>query len=63
MKTNNQCVNTLEDNFRKRGARDKLILDSAHSNATNRVKDMLRALFFDDWQSEPHYQHQKFAEI
>ena len=28
----------------------------------NRVKDTLRSLFIDDWQSDPYYQHQNFAE-
>ena len=61
MKTEKQFGNTLENNIRKRGSMDKLISDSAQSEISNRVKDMLRALFIDDWKSEPHYQHQKFA--
>ena len=58
MKTDKQFVNTLEDNIRKRGAMDKLISDSAQSEISNRLKDILRALFIDDWKSEPYYQHQ-----
>ena len=55
MKTDKQFVNTLEDNIRKRGAMDKLVSDSAQSEISNGVKEILRALFIDDWQSEPHY--------
>ena len=62
MKTDKQFVNTLEDNIRKRVSMDYLISYSSQSEISNRVKDMLRALFIDDWQSEPCYQHQNFAE-
>ena len=41
---------------------DKLISDQAQSEVSNRVKDILRALFINDWQSEPHKQQQNFAE-
>ena len=58
MKIDKQFVNTLEENIRKRGAMDKLISDSAQSEMSNRVKDILRALFIDDWQSKVYYQHQ-----
>ena len=62
MKTDKQFVNTLEDNIIKRGAMDKLTSDSAQPEIHNRVKDILLALFIDDWKSEPHYHHQNFAE-
>ena len=62
MTSDKQFVNTLEDNIRKQGAMDKLISDSAQVEVGKRVKDILRALVIDDWQSEPHYQHQNFAE-
>ena len=55
-------VNTLEDVIRKQGAMDKLISDNADAEVSARVKDILRALCIDDWQSEPHYQWQNFAE-
>ena len=48
MKTDKQFFNTLEDNIRKRGAMDKLISDSAQSDISNIVKDILRALFIDN---------------
>ena len=39
-----------------------IISDSAQVEMSNRVKDILRALFIDDWQSEPKNQQQNFAE-
>ena len=62
MKTEKQFVNTLEDNIRRRGAMSKLISDRAQSEISNKAKDLLRALFIDEWQSEPHHQHQNYAE-
>ena len=62
MKTDKQFVNTLEDNIRKRGAMSKLISDRAQVEISKRVQYILRALFIDDWQSEPHRQHQNPAE-
>ena len=41
---------------------DKLILDSSHSDMSNRVKDALHELFIDDFQYEIHYQHQNLDE-
>ena len=41
---------------------DKLLTDSARVEISRRVHDILRALIIDDWQSEPNYQHQNFAE-
>jgi hypothetical protein len=57
-----QFINTLEDVIHKRGAMDKLISDSAQVEISKRVKDVLRAMIIDDWQSEANYQHQNFAE-
>jgi hypothetical protein len=57
-----QFINTLEDVICKRGAMDKLISNSAQVKISNQVKDVLRAMIIDDWQSEPNYQHQNFAE-
>ena len=62
MKTDKQFVNTLEDNIRKRGAMDKLISDCAQVEESKQTHDILRAYAIDDWQSEPGYQHQNFAE-
>ena len=62
MSNTNQFVNTFEDNIRTRGAMDMLTSDSHDVEVSARVKDVLRALCIKDWQSEPHYQHQNFAE-
>ena len=62
VKTEKQFVNTLEDNIRKRGAMDKLISDRAQVEISNRVLSILRGYMIDLWQSEPHYQHENFAE-
>ena len=62
MKSDKEFVNTLEDVIRHRGAMDKLISDGARTEMNKRVLEILRALFIDDWQSEPKYQHQNFAE-
>ena len=62
MSSPSEFVSTLEDDIRKRGAMDKLISDNANEEISKRVLDILRALVIEDWQSEPHYQHQNFAE-
>ena len=62
MKTEKQFVSTLQDNIRKRGAMDKLISDRAQVEIGKKTLDILRAYAIDDWQSEPHHQHQNFAE-
>ena len=55
-------INTLEDIIRRRGAMDSLISDSVKVKISGRVQDILRGYAIKDWQSEPHYQHQNFAE-
>jgi hypothetical protein len=62
MKTEKQFVNTLQDIIRQRGAPTKLISDSAQVEISGKVKDILRYLFIEDWQSEPHHQNQNPAE-
>ena len=62
MKTDKQFVNTLEDNIWRRGAMDKLLSDRAQVEISNKVKDLLRNLVIDDWQSEPYHEHQNPAE-
>jgi hypothetical protein len=62
IKNENQFVNTLLDTIRKRGAMNRLCSDSARVEISERVLDVLRAYHIDDWQSEPYYQHQNFAE-
>ena len=43
MKSGKQFVNTLEDNIRRWGAMDKLLSDSAKTEISNKVMDILRA--------------------
>ena len=62
MKTDAQFVNAFEDNIRQRGAMDKLISDRAKAETSKKIKDIMRNYHIDDWQSEPHHQHQNFAE-
>ena len=62
IRTDSQFVNHLLDVIRTRGAIDQLISDRAQVEVSERVLDILRHLCIDDWQSEPHNQHQNFAE-
>ena len=62
MRSGKQFVNTLEDNICRRGAMDKLIIDSAKNEISHNVKDILRAYNINDWQSEPYHQNQNPVE-
>ena len=62
MKCGKQFVNTLEDNIRRRGAMDKLLSDSAKTEISNKVMDILRAYHISNWHSEPYHQNQNAAE-
>ena len=62
MKSGTQFVNTLEDNNRRRGAMDKLLSDSAKTEISNKVMDILRAYHISNWHSEPYHQNQNPAE-
>jgi len=62
MVSTNEFANTLLNCIGDRGAMDKLISDQANCETSSRVKDMLRALVIGHWKSEPHCQHQNFAE-
>ena len=61
-KSNAEFARTLEDEIRKRGAMDKLVTDRAQAEISKKVKDILRVLFIQDWQSEAYYHHQLFVE-
>jgi len=41
----------------------KLVSDRAQLEVSKKVKDILRHLCIDDWQSEAQFQHHKFAEL
>ena len=62
IKSTKQFINTLSDNIRKWGAMDTLISDGGKYEISQRVTDLLRSLFIQDYQSEPYNQHQNKAE-
>ena len=62
LQSDKQFVNVLQENIRRRGAMTKLISDRAQVEISQKVQDILRHLIIGDWQSEPHQQHQNFAE-
>ena len=62
MKSVRQFVITLEDNIRKQGAMDKLLGDSAKTEISNKVMDILRAYHISNWHSEHYLQNQNPAE-
>ena len=62
IKSTKHFINTLSDNIRKRGAMDTLISDGGKYEISQRVTDLLRSLFIQDYQSEPYHQHQNKAE-
>ena len=57
-----QFVNTIEDNIRRRGAMDKLLSDSAKTEISNKVMDILRAYHISNWHSELYHWNQNPAE-
>ena len=61
MKSGKQFVNTLQDNIRRRGAMDKLLSDSAKTEISNKIMDILRAYHISYWHSEPYHQNQNPA--
>ena len=62
MKCGKQFVNTLEDKTGRRRAMDKLLSDSARTEISNNVMDILRAYHISNWDSEPYHQNQNPAE-
>ena len=61
MKSGKQFVNTLEDNIRRRRAMDKLLSDSAKTEISKKVMDILRAHHISNLHSEPYHQNQNPA--
>ena len=49
VKMEKQFVNTLQDNIKDQGAMDKLITDSAQSETSTKVKNVLQHLIISDW--------------
>jgi hypothetical protein len=62
MNSESQMPNTLEDLIRKHGAPNCLFSDNAKVQIGKRVHDILRLYSIKDFQCEPEYQHQNFAE-
>ena len=61
MKSGKQFINTLEDDIRRRGAMDELS-DSAKTEISKKVMDILRVYHISNWHSEPYHQNQNPAE-
>ena len=55
-------ADVYEDNIRRRGALDKLLSDSAKTEISKKVMDILRAYHISNWHSEPYHQNQNPAE-
>ena len=55
-------VRSLWDVIKKWGAPTVLVSDSAKNEISHKVKDVLRYLMIDYWQSEPKHQGQNFCE-
>ena len=62
MKSDSEFVRMLQDVIRKWGVMYMLTSDRAQVEISKKVVDILCHLVIKDWQSEPHYQHQNFAE-
>ena len=62
MKNGKQFINPREDNIRRRAAMDKLLSDSAKTEISNKVMDILWAYHIPNWHSEPNHQNQDPAE-
>jgi len=56
--TDKEFASTLLDNIKLRGAMDVLITDSAKSETSHLVQEILRMYIIEAKQWEPHYQHQ-----
>ena len=56
-----QFSQTLEENKCRWGTMDPLISDRALSQISKKVQDLIRAYRIEDWQSEPHHQHQNYG--
>jgi hypothetical protein len=62
IKTDNQFVNTLEENIIDRGAPHNLISDGSQVIIIDKIGDILRNLCIKIWQSEPYQQQKNPAE-
>ena len=62
MTSDSQFVNVLMDVVRRLVAMATHVSNRSQVKISNKVKDILCHLCIDDWQSEPHFQHQNPAE-
>ncbi len=62
MRLESDMSKTLEDLIRTQGAPNSLFSDNAKAQCGKRVLDILRLYGIKDFQSEPHHQHQNYAE-
>lgn len=62
LKSQKHFPKILMDVILLHGSPTKLISDSAKSETSEKVKDIRRTLIIPQWQSEPHHQHQNYAE-
>jgi len=61
MHTESEMPATLEDFIRQNGAPRLLFSDNAKVQVGKTVQDILRLYHIDDFQCEPHHQHQNYA--
>ena len=61
MKSGKQFVNPLVDKIRRQQAMDKLLSDSAKTEISNKVMDILRAYHISNWHSESYHQNENSA--
>ena len=54
MKYHKELALTFANNIRQLGVMDNLISDRAQVERSNKLKEILRALFIYDWNSERH---------
>jgi hypothetical protein len=62
MTSEHDMYHTLEDFIRQEGAPDALLSDNAKAQIGKNVQQILRMYRIADFQCEPHYQHQNYAE-
>ena len=62
IKSGKQLVDTLENNIQRRGAMDQLLCDSAKTEISKKVMDILGAYHISNWHSEPYHQNQNPAQ-
>ena len=62
LKSDGEYLSNLQENVQSRGAMDTIISDRGKALVSNKVREYLKMLVIKDWESEPGYQNQNFAE-